>query len=866
MCTRSLTSCFVILAFFAGAHADEQEVNLLPNGGFEKDADGDGVADGWVAQPFNFSREKREEVQAYIDNLPPYEELLKKEKILAADGTVLYEREPDGSWGAHVLGTDTHWRDNERNWKPEENWHERMRSEYLWRNSRFAEPPSPDGLELGDVTLVLSSKRPHKQVVSEPIDVKPDTGYRLSFRVRTSGGTEYWWGPQVLDGACDADSVPSSPQPSKHYDSPNVVNSIPASYWWGSGIAGRYWAGMELPFRTGPKCISIVIRLPYNHRDEAQRRKMRNEDYRMWYDDLRLVEDPSVRRAGPTEVGYPDRPEPNWPAEVAERGFVVAPRPTLPMTYGSYVPTLEEMSEPIRLSLCAGETDSAVIFVRALGKAVTVRAGPRPLVSEGGHGIANAYGARFITLRAAEMANRFLTAKRFVRTPKFLLNSADLEIREGHSGQFWMTVTVPPGTPPGDYVGEVKITRVKPPDGQESARELSVPVALTVHRIDLAEADAAFFTWYDTSPVPSKSKRGPAHALPGSDEIYLADQRRHGMNTMAVHCYAERKDKDGAFHVTLNELDAMVTNLRRAGLCRAHPFLLHTWRDGGIGGEFCEFAGGKNTVMAISRHAKKARWPDLLFGVLDEPSSQERSVRVTEIITNQYAEPRKQGVRTAAAGGYPGAFTRPLNEKGDTIGDLYDVWIEGHYGDRWPETHKAAKQKGAELWMYNCWLTGAGYLQERFYAGLWTWRTGAKGNGVWSYGWYVRINDSGLPESKIAWEGRLAGVNDYRYLQTLENTIAAGRASGKAGAALRAANDSLEKLRQLIPYTTYRQRPGAIPQHQWAELDAWNPVPKIRPADYARIRDDCAKHVLAIRRECGLTAESAGAVASPGPS
>ena len=123
---------------------------------------------------------------------------------------------------------------------------------------------------------------------------------------------------------------------------------------------------------------------------------------------------------------------------------------------------------------------------------------------------------------------------------------------------------------------------------------------------------------------------------------------------------------------------------------------------------------------------------------------------------------------------------------------------------------------------------------------------------MWSYGWYVRINDSGLPESKIAWEGRAAGVNDYRYLQTLEHTIAAGEASGKAGAAVRGARAYIEALRGRIPLTAYRHRPGAIPQNQWAELDVWNPVPAIGPEDYARIRDDCARHIIAIRRECGL--------------
>jgi len=850
MYKRHLAFCLAIFALFVGAHAAGEEVNLLPNGGFEKDADGDGVADGWTARDFNFSNQTREEVQAYIDNLPSWEDLLKQDQILASDGTVLYEREADGSFRADRGSDVLKWRNNERSWKPEENWYARLRGEFLWQHARFGEPPIPDGLELGEVTLVLSPQRPHKQVVSEPIAVKPDTGYRLVFFVRTSGGTEFWGGPQVLDGAYDAASIPIRKD---SYGNPKILNAIPAKEWWGSGIAGRYWAGMELPFRTGPKCKSIVIRLPYIHRDEAERRKMHNESYRMWYDDLRLVEDASVLGAGPTEVRYDDRPEPEWPADAVERGFVVAPRPASPMTYAKYVPTLEETREPIRLALSAGETDSAVIFVRALGKALTVQARPATLVSGEGYGIPTAYGARFFTLRAAEMAPRFLNAKRGVRTPKFLLNSATLEIGAGDSGQFWLTVAVSPGTPPGEYVGEVKVTRVNPADDGASAGELSVPVTLTVRDIDLEEADVAFFTWYHPTPASKEYKLGPSYALPGSDEIYLADQRRHGMNTSAVHCQAERRDKDGVSHITFNELDAQVTSLLHAGLCRRHPFLLHTWSEGSLGGDFCSFAGGSDTVMAIAEHAREAGWPEPLFGVSDEPSSREKSTHVTQIIGTQYAEARKQGVRTAVAGGREGLFLRPLTSEGNTIGDLYDVWIEASTSSDWPRLHEAAARNNAELWMYNCWHTGYGYLQERFHAGLWTWRTGVKGNGVWSYGWYVRINDSGLPESKIAWEGRLAGVNDYRYLQTLENTIRAGDASGKAGAAVQGARDFLETLRERVPYSVYRQRVEGIPQGQWAELDAWNPVPEIEPEAYDRIRDACTEHIIATRSECDLS-------------
>ena len=853
--------CLSTLSLFVVARAGEGP-NLLPNGGFESDADGDGIADGWQAQSFNFSRQALNELERYIENLSSPKALLQGEEILAADGTPIWTRTPEGEWPENMLTFGSHyWGAYETSWEAEVNWYERVKRETIPQYSRFGELPVSADLDLGSGTLVLSSQRPHQQVLSDPIEIRPDTGYRLTFWVRTSGGGEYFRGPQVLDGACDPETVPVLPNPGMHYNNANVINSLPASYWWGSGIAGRHWARLELPFRTGPNCGSIVIRLPFNYREEAQRRKMKNEHYRIWYDDFRLAEDPTVHGFGPAH-GTVARAEPEWPAAVKERGFAVVGRPVLPPTYGNFQPEPAEIDAPIRLTLAAGESDSAVLFVRNLrAEAIALQAGGGgKLESDDGYGLHGAYGSSYVTIRAAEIETRFLTSKRFVYTPKYLLNTRDLSLRPHSSGQYWLTVAVPPGTPAGEYTAQITVAGANPAAGDDASGRLNVPLILTVRDLELESAKAAFFTWYHTAPVGDKRMGSPV-ALLGAEEIYLADQRRHGMNTVALHCYAEGLSKDGQVRVSLNELDAMVERVRRSGLCRDQPLLLQAWsramerRGTSVSGSsytFCSFTGGRDTVMTIVEHAQRAGWPEVLFTVSDEPNYDAGARVASNVITRQYAEARRQGVRTAVAGGYPGAFTRPLNEKGDTLGDLYDVWIEGCYGDRWPQTHEAAKANDAELWMYNCWVTGAGYLQERFYAGLWTWRTGARGNGVWSYGWYVRINDSGLPESKVAWEGRAAGVNDYRYLQTLEKSIAAGDASGRAGAAVRSAKDFLDELRGRIPLTTYRQKPGAIPQNQWAELDAWNPVPGIQPEDYARMRDDCAGHTVAVRNECGL--------------
>lgn len=820
------------------AIASVPPVNLLENGGFESGGE------GWVAEAFNFSRETIGAVQSHIERLPAADEILKGEQMKASDGTVLWKRNSDGTWPAEMLGAIGYWRDNDRGW------YESLRREDLWQSSRFGEPPLPDGLDLGDVTLVLSARQ-KQQVMSKTIKVKPDTGYRLSFWVRTSGGGDYVRFAQVLDvTAANPESIPPFED---HYNTPAVLNALPASNWWGSGTAGRYWAKMELPFRTGATCDRIVIRLPFNMRSPAERQRMGNVNYRVWYDDLRLVEDNTVRMG---DAGYAERVAPKWPSAVIKRGFVTASRATLPITFSSYKPDAKEADGPITLSLAAGETGSAVIVVRNLmdEDVIVVAQDESQLTSTAGFGLHQGYGARFITIRAAEMELRRLEAKRFVYTPKFLLNSCRLAIHPGHAGQFWMSLTVPSGTPPGEYVGHVKITRTQPGNDESGQREVNLPIKLTVRDIQLDEPDVAYFTWYHTLPIEGAA--GSATALPGAEEIYLSDQRRHGMNTVAAYCYAERQGEEGVPKISFNELDAMVEYVRRAGLCRNQPLLLCTWSGalekrgqasfGSSAYAYGAFAGGTETVAAIAEHATMTGWPQILFAVGDEPASDSLAPLAAQIITQTYTEPRKQGVRTVVATGRWGALIRPFDAEGRTMADLYDVWIEAMSGSDWPAMHEAAAKHDAQLWMYNCWTTGAGYLQERFYSGLWTWRTGAKGNGAWSYGWYVRINDSGLPESKIAWEGRAAGVTDYRYLHTLERAIAAAGEAAGTSEAVQSAQAFLNDLRRRIPFTAYRAYPGNVPQNQWAELDAWNPVRAIEPEDYDEIRNQCARHIAAL--------------------
>ena len=400
-------------------------------------------------------------------------------------------------------------------------------------------------------------------------------------------------------------------------------------------------------------------------------------------------------------------------------GFVVCGRPMLPLTLHDYSPGPGELSQPARLRLAAGEAGSAVIFVRALDKDLVLRASPSPLISKAGYGIENGYGARSIYLRVAEDAVEGVRDYRTPLRPEFLINSDRLSVEAHDGGQFWLTVEVPANTPPGDYEGSVGLTPIDPETDEQSGESAVLPVILTVRDLKLEEPDVAFGTWYHSAP--RDGPQGPEHILPRSDLIYLLDQQQHGMNMVAAYCKAQRKDENGEFHISYNELDLMVATVEQAGLCRTQPLILLMWRDDMVGGEFGSLAGGPATAVAIHEHAKEAGWPEVLFTVLDEPGlNTERVARVEEVMRD-YEEARRRGLRTVVAQVHI-----------EELGDLYDVWIQKQDSDL-PAAFELAEQR-AEVWMYDYVYTGRNPLYERFYAGLWTWRTGVRGNMVWSYG------------------------------------------------------------------------------------------------------------------------------------
>ena len=819
MCKRPFAYALAIVIFGTGAHAAGPEANLLPNGGFEQDIDGDGVPDGWVSHPHHFSNKTLDEVRAYIADLPSHEELLKQEEILASDDWVLWRRSSNGTWPASLQTA---------------RFYKGMTESTLLQCSRFGKLPMPQGLDLGTTTLVVHNLAPHQQTISEPIAVKPDTGYRLSYWFRMSGGSE-----EAIFQILGLDA-PRNTLETLTED--QVVSGI--NLGWSSV---PYWRQYEISFRTGPDQTAIRLR-PWKYFRSYK------DPRRAWYDDFRLVEDDTVRMG---QIGGPTTSEPPWPKDAVERGFAVVPRPTLPLTYDHYEPLLEEIGQPLVITTAPGQCASGVLFIKALKEFP----GPFVVGPKSMPGIL--LSPPFVEFRVCHPLRINKNRRQWEMRPHFLMpgtrteaarpstRSVEVAVPKGAGRSVWVTVFAPNGTPPGDYSGEIHV--VAP--GKDYAGSSDTPgkndghaisFTLRVRDIELLEPDATFGMYWHTPR---------AHQLsPTSDYRSFIDQRLHGMNSVDQGGRQVRRytDTEGNSRLDFSAFDYDMDQLVRAGFTRNFHYYPY--------GAALE----TDVQLAILERCREKGYPEPIFYVHDEPGA--RGAELVQTMEKEFGQARRKGLRTVTAG---------LDWR--TQGEAYDVWIMDLSvigGKDWPDIKARAAELESEVWAYDCsTFINTHPRNIRFYTGLWTWAAGLKGNWIWEYGagppsvcqsiyslsntippdgWCQYGFAFSIPSGQGActsWEARRDGVNDYRYLYTLEQAIAEAEKAGKANIpSVVEARDYLIGLRAQVPLDAFSRRNRESTSYkQFQEV-----APGIAPQEYDAFQDACARYIIAIRKESGL--------------
>lgn len=165
----------------------------------------------------------------------------------------------------------------------------------------------------------------------------------------------------------------------------------------------------------------------------------------------------------------------------------------------------------------------------------------------------------------------------------------------------------------------------------------------------------------------------------------------------------------------------------------------------------------------LIQHAAEEGWPEPLIYTMDEPAYPRAEVRLYNLPF--IGTP----LRTVTSMGIHAAYGH---------GDVHDVWLV-YGGHITPELRAEARRLGAEVWTYSCHIFTSP-IHNRFYSGLYTWAHGVGGNWIWAYYRSGSANRLVWSESadyrmfpRVGYENRRDGIDDYRYLQMLEDAVAA---------------------------------------------------------------------------------------------
>ena len=516
-----------------------------------------------------------------------------------------------------------------------------------------------------------------------------------------------------------------------------------------------------------------------------------------------------------------EAPLPKWtPAEKA-RGYVVYSDSYLNSFWPKQKPTRQEIAGKVSCRLARDEYEPIQIGVYGVGNERPIEKVTITVDIDLPHEV------RVLGFRDRQPNATDLKDLGAVDVPHVLKLGAAIEtIAPGHTGTFWITFHADSDAKGGEHAGAIRLT-------VEGKPATEIPLTVDVLPFALPRPDIAFGMYhYDTNDWVRNHH----------DECEK-DQAAHGMNGATLYAMSPGikvvKDDvtpDGRLEFSeavVEEMKSRVAN----GLADPNVPLfladydLVNWHSGSVADNL-SLEEKLHVARLYNTYCSQRGWPRVAAQMHDEPTvAQPRSFftwsqgwKRSDILT-----------ATAMSGKAATAF-----------GYLHDIWIV-HTGQISPEMVREAERQNAQVWTYTFSMGAYTALSNRYMAGLYTWALKLRGNYQWSYyhGDNFVIGDGDDAAPLVSWEGRREGVDDYRYLMTLEALLADTDPQDPVAVEARA---WLDELRGGVDLVFFHGFGGG------SRVDGpfCYPAPNLEIADYDRIRakaaDYCMKLGLADRR------------------
>ncbi len=492
-------------------------------------------------------------------------------------------------------------------------------------------------------------------------------------------------------------------------------------------------------------------------------------------------------------------PGTNWTAAEKLKGYVVFEYSTLENLPPAHVPTREAIVDTVSCALARDEYESIQFGVHALADSLTnIRV---TVVSDLEVTVYHRIDPGIKQQLASEPAELDEIA-RWVPSQIHLQRGDVYEkLPAGQSVNFWLTFRADGETPEGLHLGNIRIEAA-------GRRGTVLGLEVKVRPFQLQRPRVPFGVYFREDMLP---KRFGGLATPKESVLAMyRDMAEHGHNSSWFYPLGSFSDLPPRNNYAL---DKLIPLAQKAGLLDPEvPSLIAGGIPGGLNDEELKAA-----AAWLEAERTQRGWPELIVFGTDEPSYPRDYDAVSRELRNLRGFPMRVVVDLSGTSAYG---------YGGDLCDIQNV-MDGMIS---PEMLDEARRVGTEIWTYSyrIWREHFYPFSQRYFAGLYTWTYQLGGNWVWAYHhghhrhvWFTPESHEPMPVT--AWEARREGIDDYRYLQMVEDCVAANPDETLAIEA----SAWLQALRVRLSATV----PNEVEVGKPLELDEYDQI-RARAADY----------------------------------
>jgi hypothetical protein len=589
-----------------------------------------------------------------------------------------------------------------------------------------------------------------------------------------------------------------------------------------------------------------------------------------WFDDVELVKGKKKRSSSHPKKqnsAIHEQATKNL-ADVPEAGYLIyAMQSPFDEILPTTKPTKENLRKEIAILAAPGEYEplSFAIYAKNTLKMVEIEIGD--LVNKQGDIIPKDNLDLQVVECLPQMrkipADTEAKRKDLVLVPELLEKDTVFHVRKNSSKQFWLTVKVPPSAKPGTYRTSLK---VRP----NNAPQQEIGIVVEVMPFALEKANREFGLYYHTVDWKEALFGRPAKT-PENYEKDLVLMKEHGVDILVTSRLALvgiEKQADG-FKIDYSRLVEFFELCDKVGMKTIILIperlklakVKNCGRAANLDKESLHNLYAQVATEVHELHKKKGYSFGLLWAGIDEVHSRihgNPELMAEDIELLGVLRKAVPSIRTYQT--YTASRTVAGFEKSKELNDLVDVKCYGgnmerrmdtqKFYDHLKKVEKETSARGGQLWCYYNTHSHKRFHaeeEERLANGFWLWRTPFKVNipcqsQIYFGNPYIDNDDNvfgesmtifypsvidGSPISTVTLAAYREGIDDLRYINTLETAIAKCKKENIKPAEVAAAEDLLKQLGE--------------------KLDSLRTLPKMaqafEPKDYDEMRYKIAKAI-----------------------